>query len=67
MIRHHQKKRKAHQLHSPDNNAEGIGDLAELIQHVNETQVASMEVLGSEPYHYDKETGFMLAERFDFQ
>ena len=49
----------------PDNNAEGIGDLAELIQHVNETQVASMEVLGSEPYHYDKETGFMLAERFE--
>jgi predicted nucleotide-binding protein (sugar kinase/HSP70/actin superfamily) len=39
--------------------------IAEMIVEVNKTEVSDAEILGTKPYHYDKETGFMLAERFE--
>ena len=39
--------------------------IAEMIVEVNKTEVSDVEILGTKPYHYDKETGFMLAERFE--
>lgn len=40
-------------------------EFASMIKEVNETTVSPEEILGTEPYHYDKENGFELAEKYE--
>ena len=42
-----------------------VNTIAEMIVEINNTEVSDSEILGTKPYHYDKETGFMLAEKFE--
>lgn len=42
-----------------------VRTIAEMIVEINNTEVSDMDILGTKPYHYDKETGFMLAEKFE--
>ena len=40
-------------------------EIASMIKEVNETTVSPEEILGTEPYHYDKENGFELATKYE--
>ena len=40
-------------------------DFAHMIQEVNANEVPDDEILGTVPYHYDKEHGFELASKFE--
>ena len=42
-----------------------VRDIADLIKEVNASTVPPEEILGTEPYHYDKENGFELAEKYE--
>jgi|GEM_PF-1728874 len=52
----------ADQEHAGDN---PVMDFAHMIQEVNANEVPDDEILGTVPYHYDKEHGFELASRFE--
>lgn len=40
-------------------------EFASMIKEVNATTLIPEEILGTEPYHYDKENGFEFAERYE--
>lgn len=42
-----------------------VREIADMIKEVNVSTVPPEEILGTEPYHYDKENGFELAEKYE--